>query len=176
MMTHQAKTLTIAVSIAAAAAALTCSAAQAAEPHLGTFGDWNAFQDGTGKDKVCYASSSPKTTAPQNVQRGKNYLLISNLPGDKKRYVFEFHAGYPYKEGVDVDVAVDNNKPFKLFTKDDAAWARDDATDVAIADAMKKGKTLTVAGTSARGTKTTDTFSLNGISAALGAIDKECKI
>ena len=38
---------------------------------------------------------------------------------------------------------------------------------------MKKGKVLTVTGASARGTKTTDTYSLSGISAALAAIDKD---
>lgn len=146
-----------------------------AQSFIATFGDWNAFQEGSGRDKVCYIASAPKATAPQNVQRGKTYILISHRPAEKTRNVFEFRAGYPYKDGSEVDVQIDANKPFKLFTKDDAAWARDDATDTAISDAMKKGKALTVIGTSARGTRTTDTYSLSGITAALGAIDKECR-
>jgi hypothetical protein len=146
-----------------------------AQTLISTFGDWNAFHDGSGRDKVCYIASLPKTTAPQNVQRGKTYILISHRPAEKSRNVFEFRAGYPYKDGGEIDVQIDGNKPFKLFTKDDAAWARDDQTDQAITEAMKKGKSLTVIGSSARGTKTTDTYSLSGISAALGAIDKECK-
>ena len=146
-----------------------------AQTFISTFGDWNAFQDGSGRDKVCYIASLPKSTAPQNVQRGKTYILISNRPADKTRHVFEFRSGYPFKDGAEVDLQIDGNKPFKLFTKDDAAWARDDQTDRAIAEAMKKGNQVTVIGTSARGTKTTDTYSLSGITAALGAIDKECK-
>jgi hypothetical protein len=40
---------------------------------------------------------------------------------------------------------------------------------------MKTGKELKVRGTSWRGTKTVDTYSLAGISAALAAIDDACK-
>jgi invasion protein IalB len=161
---------------ASAIATITAIGAPAsAQTFISTFGDWNAFHDGSGRDKVCYIASLPKSTAPQNVQRGKTYILISNRPAEKTRNVFEFRAGYPYKDNGEVDVQIDGNKPFKLFTKDDAAWARDDATDQAITEAMKKGKQLTVIGSSARGTKRTDTYSLSGISAALGAIDKECK-
>lgn len=158
-----------------AALAIAGAGPALAQTFISTFGDWNAFHDGTGKDKVCYIASLPKSTAPQNVQRGKNYVLITHRPAEKARNVFEFRSGYPYKDGADVELAIDANKPFKLFTKDDAAWARDEATDQAIAEAMKKGKAMTIVGSSARGTKTTDTYSLSGISAALGAIDKECK-
>jgi invasion protein IalB len=151
------------------------STVASAQTFISTSGDWNAFHDGNGKDKVCYIASLPKSTQPQNVQRAKTYILISHRPAEKARNVFEFRAGYAFKDGVDVDLAIDGNKPFKLFTKDDAAWARDAATDQAIAEAMKKGNAVTIVGTSARGTKTTDTYSLSGISAALSAIDKECK-
>jgi len=163
-----------ALAVLATVAVLGVSPASA-QTFISTFGDWNAFHDGSGRDKVCYIASLPKTTLPTNVQRGKTYILISNRPADKTRHVFEFRSGYPFKDGAEVDVAVDGNKPFKLFTKDDAAWARDDATDHAIAEAMKKGRAVTVIGISSRGTKTTDTYSLSGITAALAAIDKECK-
>jgi hypothetical protein len=39
---------------------------------------------------------------------------------------------------------------------------------------MRAGSTMVVKGTSARGTRTTDTYSLKGVSAALDAIDKAC--
>ena len=146
-----------------------------AQNFISTFGDWNAFHDGVGRDKVCYIASLPKSTAPQNVQRGKTYILITHRPAEKTRNIFEFRAGYAYKDGSEVEVGIDGNKPFKLFTNDTAAWAQDAPTDLAISEAMKKGKALTVTGASARGTKTTDTYSLSGISTALAAIDKECK-
>ena len=40
---------------------------------------------------------------------------------------------------------------------------------------MQKGTRMTVVGKSRRGTVTTDTYSLSGISAALDAIAKECQ-
>jgi hypothetical protein len=38
-----------------------------------------------------------------------------------------------------------------------------------------KGAAMVVVGTSERGTKTTDTYSLKGFTAAYGAISKACK-
>ena len=146
-----------------------------AQTFIGNFDDWSAFHDGAGRDKACYIASLPKKTLPQNVQRGKTYVLVTHRPSEKVRNVFELRAGYPYKDGGEVEVAIDGNKPFKLFTKDDSAWTVDAATDGAIAEAMRKGRSMTIIGTSARGTKTTDTYSLAGYTAAQGAIDKECK-
>jgi hypothetical protein len=40
---------------------------------------------------------------------------------------------------------------------------------------MKSGAALTVKGTSWRGTVTTDTYSLKGLSAAMAKIDEACK-
>jgi len=158
-----------------AVCALIVSAPAGAQTFIGNFDDWSAFHDGTGRDKTCYAASLPKKTLPPNVQRGKSYVLVTHRPGEKVRNVFEFRAGYPYKDGSEVEVAIDGNKPFKLFSHETSAWAADAATDGALADAMRKGRAMVIIGTSARGTKTTDTYSLTGFGAAYGAIDKECK-
>ena len=40
--------------------------------------------------------------------------------------------------------------------------------------ALKAGTTLVVRGTSQRGTNTTDTYSLRGVTAAMTEIDKAC--
>ena len=69
-----------------------------------------------------------------------------------------------------------NNQTFKLFTQDDSAWAPDQSTDNKLADAIRRGSTLVVQGTSSRGTLTTDTFGLSGSSAAHKAISDECGI
>ncbi|MGB1026239.1 MAG: invasion associated locus B family protein, partial [Rhodospirillaceae bacterium] len=39
---------------------------------------------------------------------------------------------------------------------------------------MKRGRDMIVKGTSSRGTVTTDTYSLSGVTAAMNAIDKAC--
>ena len=63
-----------------------------------------------------------------------------------------------------------------LFTKGDTAWTRADKDDKAMVQEMLKGSTLTVAGESDRGTKTVDTYSLKGFSAAYKEINKACGI
>ena len=63
-----------------------------------------------------------------------------------------------------------------MFTKGRNAWNRDAQVDRAMVEAMKGGSELVIKGTSQRGTLTTDTYSLNGFSAALAAIMKACEV
>ena len=70
-------------------------------------------------------------------------------------------------------LTIDDNN-FEMFSKGDTAWV-DTGTDKKIVAAMKAGKSLKVKGTSWRGKTTEDSYSLQGISAALAAIDKACK-
>lgn len=148
----------------------------AAEPKfLGTHKDWNAFMFEENGAKVCYMSSQPKKKEPQAKARGEVYALVTHRPGEKTFDVVSFMAGYTYKAGSEVSVSVEKNN-FKLFTDGDAAWARDEKTDKGLVAAMKKGSNMTVKGTSAKGTNTTDTYSLNGIAGAYTAISEACGV
>ena len=64
---------------------------------------------------------------------------------------------------------------FALFTEDEWAWARSDEDDVKIIKAMKKGAKAILTAKSSRCTKTQDTFSLLGFTAALEDAEKRCK-
>jgi hypothetical protein len=83
-------------------------------------------------------------------------------------------AGYRYKPQSDVTVKIDK-KTFTLFTIEDRAYAESEEDDIRIIAAMKRGSKMTVVGTSSRGTKTTDTYSLLGFTKAKSVIDKTCK-
>ena len=50
----------------------------------------------------------------------------------------------------------------------------DAADEQKLIEAMKKGSKLVVKATSTRGTQTTDTYSLNGLSQAMDAIATAC--
>ncbi|AWK88076.1 invasion associated locus B family protein [Azospirillum thermophilum] len=159
-------------------ALLGATGALAAEPRLlGTFKDWNAFAFEEGGRKVCYISSQPKKKEPAAAKRGDVYVLVTHRPAEKTLDVVSFIAGYPFKKEAEttVDVA---GKPFKLFTEGETAWARDADTDKAITTAMRdgKGKPMVVKGTSGRGTKTTDTYSLDGMTQAYDAINQACGV
>ncbi len=152
--------------------------ALAAEPKvLGSFKDWNAFTFDEGGQKVCYMSSQPKKKDPANAKRGDIYVLITHRPGEKSFDVVSFIAGYSFKKEAEASVDV-GSKTFKLFTDGETAWARDANTDKAMVAAMKeaKGKPMVMKGSSARGTKTTDTYNLDGITDAYSAINQACGV
>ena len=139
--------------------------------------DWDAFidvyDDGA---KVCYMRSEPKkwTASKKNVRRGEAYLTVTHWP---KRAVFNevsVITGYTYADGQGVTATI-GGKRFKLFTVADSAWMDDENADKAIVEAMKRGSRMVVTGTSSRGTRTTDTYSLMGFSAAYKAITEACR-
>ena len=68
-----------------------------------------------------------------------------------------------------------DGRTFVLYPVDNMAWTDKVDTEKAILAAMKTGKSMVVAGVSAKGTSTKDTFSLSGISAAMDTIDGACK-
>ena len=155
---------------------LLCNSAQATEPKLlGEHGDWTAYMFMENNSKVCYMVSHPKKTSGNYTKRGDVFALITHRPAEKSKNVFSYIAGYSYKPGSEATVMV-NNQNFRLFTQDDSAWAPDEATDNKITDAIKRGSSLVVKGSSARGTETVDTFGLSGSSSAHKAISSECGV
>lgn len=142
---------------------------------IGAFDDWAAYAYDAADSKVCYVSSTPKSTDPKSVKRDPAFFLVTNMPGRKPPVRGEVSTiiGYPFKEGQPVSLTIDDQS-FEMFSKGDTAWV-DTGSDKKIVAAMKKGKSLKVKGTSWRGTTTEDSYSLQGISAALAAIDKACK-
>lgn len=157
--------------------AMTVTDARAADPRLlGSFKDWNAFAFEENGHKVCYVSSQPKKKEPAKAKRGDIYVLVTHRPTEKTLNVVSIIIGYPFKKDSESTVEVDG-KTFKLFTEGETAWARDSATDKAVSAALRSAtKPMVVKGVSSRGTKTTDTYSTQGFSQALDAIDEACGV
>lgn len=138
---------------------------------LGTFGDWEAYRDA--REGFCYAGSKPVKQEGRYTQRGDAFVLVTHRPKEKSFDVVSFDAGYVYKDGAEVTVLV-GPQSFTLFGQGEQAWARESNGDAQLVKAMRTGSTLVVKSTSSRGTATTDTYSLKGVSAALDAINKAC--
>lgn len=155
--------------LATALAATPALAVQA----LGTYNDWSAHMDGKGKDRVCWIYSEPQKAKGNYTKRGRIYSLVTKRPGEGITDQVQFTAGYSFKKGSVVEVRI-GSKKFELFTNKDTAWARNKNEDHAIVAAMRGGATMVVRGESSRGTKTTDTYSLSGVTAAHKAITKAC--
>jgi hypothetical protein len=141
---------------------------------IGVFDDWLAYSYDAADSKVCYISSTPKASEPKNAKRDPAFFLVTHMPGRKPPVKGEVSTiiGYPFKEGQIVKLSIDEQN-YEMFSKGDTAWV-DTGSDKKVVAAMKAGKSLKIEGTSWRGTRTVDTYSLIGISAALDAIDKAC--
>ena len=146
-----------------------------AQTLIKTTGDWSAFSHGTGKSKICHIASAPTKETGNYKHRGHTLVLVAHRPAEKKLDVFELRAGYTYKKASEVIIYVDDQE-FKLFTSKKTAWAKNPETDHALARAMIRGRVMTAEGISNRGTKTLDTYSLKGFTAAYNAIRKFCKV
>jgi invasion protein IalB len=159
-------------------ALLTCFAlpAFAAEQvEIGTFGVWSAYTFEENGNTVCYMAANPAKSEGKYSKRGEVVAMVTHRPAENTKNVFSYMAGYGYKKGSDVLITIDGKK-FKLFTQNDMAWAADPAADTNLAAALQKGSKMIVEGTSTKGTKTKDTFSLSGSTKAYEAISKACGV
>ncbi|RMD63929.1 MAG: hypothetical protein D6826_03660 [Alphaproteobacteria bacterium] len=159
--------------VAVLAAALPAPGAAQGITRLGDFGDWSAYKFKEKGNTVCYMASMPKKSEGKYTKRGDVYAIVTHRPAEKVRDEVSIIAGYTYKKDSEVKVII-GDRTFRLFTDKDSAWAPDAAADKALVQAMIKGRTMVVKGTSARGTLTTDTYSLNGFTKTYRTITKAC--
>ena len=142
---------------------------------IGSFQHWSASVEGKGKSRTCWIYSKPVKHEGKYKRRGRIYALVTHVPGNRVINQVQLTAGYTFKKDSVVQVAIGKHK-FQLFTDADTAWAQNKKEDAALVRAMRSGSRMIVTGVSSRGTKTRDTYSLSGISAAHGAIGKACKV
>jgi invasion protein IalB len=143
---------------------------------LGEFQDWRAFTYTEDGSKVCYMASEPKSEEGDYTRRGEVYAMVTHRPAQGSENVVSFIIGYPFQEDSRVSVNIDDSQSFTLFTHKDTAWAPDSETDRQLVQAMRAGRQMVVEGTSARGTDTTDTYSLLGFTAAHNRIGEACNV
>ena len=134
---------------------------------------WSAFRYKQDGETVCYMASTPKKAEGDYSSRGDIFAIVTHRPASNRVGEVSINAGYTYKKESSVRLKI-GSKNWDLFTDGTSAWAPTAQEDTAIVKAMRAGSSMTVKGTSSRGTLTTDTYSLLGFSKALGAINKAC--
>lgn len=158
----------------AIASLLLASIALAQEPReISTEGDWTAFETTENGRKVCYMVSQPIRSEGEYTQRGAIYAFVIHRPAEQTRNEFIFRTGYDYQSNASARVTIDGTD-FTLTTDGDLAFTRNVDQESSLVTAIRRGTEMVVRGTSARGTATTDTFSLRGSSAAYDAITGAC--
>jgi invasion protein IalB len=143
---------------------------------LGQYGEWGAYTASPGGKKVCFAIAKPTSaeTKPPNRPRNQPYMFISTRPAEKVSNEVSIEIGYPFKSGSEASAQV-GATTFALYTQGDGAWIKNMAEEAHMVDAMRSGDTVLVKGESSRGTQTTDTYTLKGLSEALDRVAHECQ-
>lgn len=147
---------------------------------LAVFSQWRVFVEGSGAAKNCFIMGEPVSSKPAKAKRGKVFMTISHRPGQGVRQEVAMSAGYPFSSTSN-PFAKTGADSFDFFTgvraqngADDWAWLLNLKDQKRLVLAMKRGSELVFKGTSARGTLTTDTYSLRGVTAAMKALDAAC--
>jgi len=146
---------------------------------LGTFNAWTAWTGADASGAMCYISAQPEDWSPKEVggspvRRSPIHFLIINRKGLGTTNEVQTQVGYPFAAaGGNVTAAVDG-RAFPMVTEGEAAWLAVEADEPAFVEAIKAGSRLVVTGTSLRGNKMVDNYSLSGVTAALGEIAKSC--
>jgi hypothetical protein len=161
--------------LALAIAALPLAAAHGAIKQIDKSGKWTAHLLTEKNKRICFVHSEPTKKVGQYTRRGDVFVQITHRPHANVTNEVGFTAGYAFKKDSNAVVEVDGRK-FSLFTHKDGAWANDNKGDDALVQAMMKGRQLLIRGTSSRGTKTIDTYSLIGFTRTYKAIGKACKV
>jgi hypothetical protein len=153
------------------------TAAGTAEPTLiGQFGTWGAYTAAPNGKKVCFALAKPSSskTNPPNRPRDPAYAFVSTRPSEKVVNEVSIMVGYALKPGSESTLEV-GGASYAMYSQGDGLWIKNAAEEERMVDAMRKAADATVKGMSAKGTETTDVFSLKGLSQALDRLAQDCK-
>ena len=147
---------------------------------LGAFKNWQAYSTGTGNSRTCYALSAPRATEPKKgLKRAPMFLMVSDWPARHIRAEPEIIAGYAYKANGPVTLGIGGDR-FNFFSRnegaDGTAWLQNLNDTSSLMEALNHGVSAVAIGTSARGTKTVDTYSLAGFTDALAKIHSACNM
>ncbi|MCK1650610.1 Invasion associated locus B family protein [Bradyrhizobium sp. 149] len=148
-----------------------------AEPTLiGQFGTWGAYSAAPNGKKVCFALAKPSSskTNPPNRPRDPAYAFVSTRPAERVNNEVSVMIGYALKPGSESSVEV-GGAAFAMYSQGDGLWIKNAAEEERMVEAMRKSADLVVKGVSAKGTETTDTFSLKGLAQALDRISQDCR-
>ncbi|MBS7810005.1 invasion associated locus B family protein [Roseococcus pinisoli] len=157
--------------LAAPAAQAQRSAPTAARPaQLGSFQAWTAATHVEGNAKVCYAFTRARTIeGVPGRERNNVMLVVTHRAGSRDQVAFR--VGYAFPRNAEAKLFVGATElPF--YTSGDTAFARDGRAVVA---ALRGGREALGRGPGPNGRgQATDTFGLNGFTAAYDAISREC--
>lgn len=156
-----------------AAAIVLVSGPAAAQTSRGNFSDWHVFTVDTADGLVCYALTQPTDMAPQNVDHGQVFFMVSSWANGQASEQPRFISGYPLRPDNPPLARIGSDR-FEMFAADRDGFVEETEDERRLVRAMKAGALMRVEATSTRGTATAYEFSLSGITAALRRVEELC--
>ncbi len=159
-----------------AAAAKKPAPAPAAETKaklLERINDWTVFVYEDANGRVCFAASAPTDMQPKSVKRNSVIFYVTTWQKDGVRNEVSVRQGYAMKANATATVTV-GNQNFTLTALDDKAFSKDPAEERKLVAAMEAGGPMVVKATTAKGSATTDQYSLDGMAAAVQKMQEAC--
>lgn len=143
---------------------------------IAQFGTWGAYAATPNGKKVCFALAKPSSTKtnPPNKPRDAAYAFISSRPSEKVANEVSVMMGYQIKPGTDPTLEVGGAR-YAMYAQGDGLWIKNAAEEERLVEALRKGTDAVVKAVSAKGTESTDTFSLKGLAQALDRLAKDCR-
>lgn len=140
--------------------------------------DWSIFVEDQ-PVKECWVVSKP--TKIVNTRGGKVVtarrsdilFFVTYRPSNGIKGEVSFTGGYPFAPDSQVTLQI-GKANYNLFVDGEWAWPATAGDDSKIRNSLKSGASAILSAQSKRGTKTKDTFSLNGFTAALAEAEKRC--
>ena len=114
---------------------------------------------------------------PPNRRTAANavYMFVSTRPDEKvNNEISLLVTGYAFKANTEATMTIGGGG-FPMYTQNDGAWVKNAAEEARLIDTMRKSADAVIKAQTSKGTATTDTFSLKGLSQALDRASQECR-
>jgi hypothetical protein len=135
--------------------------------------DWTVYIYEGAEGRVCFAASAPTDMQPKTAKRTSVIFYVTTWQKDGVHTEVSVRQGYAMKANAVATVTV-GGQNFPLSADDDKAYPKDPADERKLLAAMTAGGPMIVKATSAKGTHTTDQYSLEGVAAAVQKLEESC--
>ncbi len=175
MRRESAARATIGATVAATAWTMMAAGPAAAEPQaLATFKDWSVFVHEAGNERICFAAAEATDKSPKSVNHGDFFFLIASWKSGAAANQPSFRVGYNLQQAPAPTIRIGNEK-WDMYVSENEAFIESAAAEQRLIAAMRKGADMRISAMSGRGTATSYTVSLSGVSAALDRASDACK-
>lgn len=139
----------------------------------GTQADWKTYRHTHRGETLCFAVTRASEQKPSGGDRDTPHVYVTTWPKAGIKAEVSVLLGYALDKGAEVTVDISGTS-FTLVADGDRAYIGAADDEQKLLDAMRRGKVMTVEGTSDSGTRSRDVFSLAGVTASVQAIASSC--